>query len=97
MEFLNNSMEVVWIVFIALNHHIIVANFLPHADIPRPKPGRSASAHQCSKLQRSAVTTISTTISALNMSSDVRQSSHGRSGRAPQTVCEDAKNEFYRT
>jgi hypothetical protein len=35
--------------------------------------------------------------SALNVSSDVRQSSHGQSGHAPRTVCEDAKNAFYRT
>jgi hypothetical protein len=35
--------------------------------------------------------------SALNVSSDVRQSSRGWSGRAPQTIREDAKNVFYRT
>jgi hypothetical protein len=33
-------------------------------------------------------------ISALNASLDVRQSSHGRSGRAPRTVREDAKMHF---
>jgi hypothetical protein len=35
--------------------------------------------------------------SAFNASSDVRQSSRGRSGCAPGTVREDAKNAFYRT
>jgi hypothetical protein len=34
---------------------------------------------------------------ALNESSDVRYHSHGWSGRAPQTVREDAYNSFYRT
>jgi hypothetical protein len=35
--------------------------------------------------------------SALNASLDVKQSNHGRSGHAPGTVREDAKNVFYRT
>jgi hypothetical protein len=35
--------------------------------------------------------------SAFNASSDVKYGSRGRSGRAPWTVREDAKNEFYRT
>jgi hypothetical protein len=34
---------------------------------------------------------------ALNVSSDVRYDSHGRSSRAPRTVREDAYNSFYRT
>jgi hypothetical protein len=34
---------------------------------------------------------------ALNVLSDVRYSSHGRSGRAPRTVREDPYNSFYRT
>jgi hypothetical protein len=34
---------------------------------------------------------------ALNASSDVRYDSRGRSGRAPRTVREDAKNTFSRT
>jgi hypothetical protein len=34
---------------------------------------------------------------ALNVSSDVRYGSRGWSGRAPQTVREDAYNSFYRT
>jgi hypothetical protein len=35
--------------------------------------------------------------SAFNVSLDVRYRSRGRSGRAPRTVREDAKNAFYRT
>jgi hypothetical protein len=34
---------------------------------------------------------------ALNVLSDVRYNSHGRSGRAPRTVREDRYNSFYRT
>jgi hypothetical protein len=30
------SMEVVVVVFITLNHHIVVAHFLPYTDGPRP-------------------------------------------------------------
>jgi hypothetical protein len=76
-------MEVVGIVFIATNHFLVVANFLPHADSPRPSPGWSTPAHKQLDLQWSAVTAISTTIIALNASSDVWQSRCGRSGRAP--------------
>jgi hypothetical protein len=65
-------MEVVGIVFIATNHFLAVASFLPTADGPRSWSGRSAPAHQRQKAQRSAVTAISTTISGLNVSSDVR-------------------------
>jgi hypothetical protein len=39
-------MEVVGVEFIALNHHIVVANLLPHVDYLRPWAGRSAPAHQ---------------------------------------------------
>jgi hypothetical protein len=81
----------------SLNHHIVVANFLPTADGPRSWPGQSAPTHQRLKSQQSTITAISMAISSLNMSSDVRWSSRGRFGRAPRTVCEDAKNEFYRT
>jgi hypothetical protein len=55
-------MEVVGVVFIAPNHFLAVASFLPTADGPRPWSGRSASAHQQLKSQWSAVTTISTTV-----------------------------------
>jgi hypothetical protein len=65
-------MEVVGIVFIATNHFLVVASFLPTADGPRSWFGRPAPAHQQLKSQLSAVTAISTAISALNMSSDVR-------------------------
>jgi hypothetical protein len=61
-------MEVVGVVFIALNHHITVVTFLPHADGPRPWAGRSAPAHQRLETQQSTVTTISMVMSALNES-----------------------------
>jgi hypothetical protein len=51
-------MEVVGVVFIASNHFLVIAPFLPTADGPRPWSGRSAPAHQRLKSQRSAVTTI---------------------------------------
>jgi hypothetical protein len=55
-------MEVVGVVFIASNHFLVVAPILPTMDGPRPWSGRSAPAHQRLKSQRSAVTSISTTI-----------------------------------
>jgi hypothetical protein len=55
-------MEVVGDVFIASNHFLVVAPFLPTADDPRPLSGRSAPAHQRLESQRSAVTAISTAI-----------------------------------
>jgi hypothetical protein len=55
-------MEVVGVVFIASNHFLVVAPFLPIADGPRSWSGRSAPAHQRLKSQRSAVTAISMTI-----------------------------------
>jgi hypothetical protein len=65
-------MEVVGVEFIALNHHITVAKFLPLANGPHLWAGRSAPTHQRLETQRSALTTISTTMSALNVSPDVR-------------------------
>jgi hypothetical protein len=82
-----------WVVFIATNHFLVVGSFLPPADGLRPWFGRSVSAHQRLKSQRSAVSAIS----ALNVSLDVRHSSRERSGCAPRTVRDDAKNAFYRT
>jgi hypothetical protein len=58
-------MEVVGVVFIALNQFLAVAPFLSKADGPRPWSGRSTPAHQQLKLQRSAVTAISTAIKHL--------------------------------
>jgi hypothetical protein len=55
-------MEVVGVVFIALNHFLVVAPFLPTADDPCPWSGRSAPAHQRLKSQWSAVMAISTAI-----------------------------------
>jgi hypothetical protein len=64
--------EVVGVVFIATNHFLVVASFLPTADGPCSWSRRSAPAHQRLKSQQLAVTAISTAISALNVSSDVR-------------------------
>jgi hypothetical protein len=58
-------MEVVGVVFIAHNHFLAVAPFLPTADGPRPWSGRSGPAHQRLKLQWIAVTTISMAIEHL--------------------------------
>jgi hypothetical protein len=58
-------MEVVGVVFIAPNHFLAVAPFLPTADGPRPWSRRSAPAHQRLKSQRSVVTAISTAIEHL--------------------------------
>ena len=55
-------MEVVGVVFIALNHFLAVGPFLPTVDGPRPWSRRSALAHQRLQSQRSAVTAISTAI-----------------------------------
>jgi hypothetical protein len=55
-------MEVVGVLFIATNHFLVVAPFLPTADGPRPWSGRSAPTHQPLKSQRSAVMVISTAI-----------------------------------
>jgi hypothetical protein len=55
-------MEVVGVVFIASNHFLVVAPFLPTSDSPRTWSGWSAPAHQWLKSQRSAVTAISTAI-----------------------------------
>jgi hypothetical protein len=57
-----SQMEVVGVVFIASNHFLAVAPFLPTADGLCPWSGWSAPAHQRLKSQRSTVTAISTTI-----------------------------------
>jgi hypothetical protein len=90
-------MEVVGVVFIAPNNFLAVAPFLPTADGLRPWSGRSAPAHQRLKTQRSAVTAISTAILHLMRRQMSDKGSRGRSGRAPRTIREDAKNTFYRT
>jgi hypothetical protein len=58
-------MEVVGVVFIAPNHFLAVAPFVPTADGPRPWSGQSGPAHQRLQSQRSAVTAISTAIKHL--------------------------------
>jgi hypothetical protein len=55
-------MEVVGVVFIAPNHFLAVASFLPNVDGPRSWSGQSAPVHQWLKSQWSAVTAISTAI-----------------------------------
>jgi hypothetical protein len=83
-------MEVVGVVFIAPNHFLAVAPFLPTTDGPRPWSGRSAPAHQRLKSQRSAVTAISTAILHLMRRQMSDKGSCGRFGRAPRTVRKDA-------
>jgi hypothetical protein len=83
-------MEVVGVVFIATNHFLVVAPFLPTADGPRLWSRRSAPAHQRLKSQRSAVTAISTATLHLMRRQMSDKGSHGWSGRAPRTVREDA-------
>jgi hypothetical protein len=83
-------MEVVGVVFITPNHFLAVAPFLPTADGPHPWSGRSAPTHQWLKLQRSAVTAISTANLYLMCHQMLDKGSHRRSDRAPQTVCGDA-------
>jgi hypothetical protein len=58
-------MEVVGVVFIAPNHFLAIAPFLPIANGPRPWSGRSAPADQRLKSQWSAVTAISMAIEHL--------------------------------
>jgi hypothetical protein len=79
-------MEVVGVVFIATNHFLAVAPILPTADGPRPWSGRSAPTDQRLKTQRSAVIAILHLMR--RQLSD--KGSHGRFGRAPRTVREDA-------
>ena len=83
-------MEVVGVVFIATNHFLAVAPFLPTTDGPRPWSGRSAPAHQQLKTQRSTVTAISTAILHLIHRQMSDKGSRGRSDRAPRMVREDA-------
>jgi hypothetical protein len=83
-------MEVVGVVFIAPNHFLAVAPFLPTANGPHPWSRRSAPAHQRLKSQRSAVTAISTATLHLMRRQMSDKGSRGLSGRAPRTVREDA-------
>jgi hypothetical protein len=83
-------MEVVGLVFIAPNHFLVVAPFLPTADGPRPWSGRSAplvrTVRPCTSTTE--ISTVSSNgyindYNALNASSDVRS-------RQSWTVREDA-------
>jgi hypothetical protein len=82
-------MEVVGVVFIASNHFLTIAPFLPTVDGPRLWSGRSAPADQWLKSQRSAVTAISTAILHLMRRQMSDKGNHERSGRASRTVRED--------
>jgi hypothetical protein len=64
--------------------------FLPTTDGPRPWSGRSAPADQRLKMQQSEVTAISMAILHLMRRQMSDKGSRERSGRAPQTVREDA-------
>jgi hypothetical protein len=90
-------MEVVGVVFIALNHFLAIAPFLSTADGPRPWSGRSAPAHQRLKSQRSAVTTISMAIWHLMRRQMSDKGNHGWSDCAPRTVRDDAIIHFTKT
>ena len=83
-------MEVVGVVFVAPNHFLAVASFLPTADGPRPWSGRSAPAHQQLQSQQSAIMAISTATMHEMCRQMSDKGSRGRSGRAPWTVREDA-------
>ena len=65
-------------------------SILLSADGRRARSGRSAPVDQRLKMQRSAVTAISTAILHLMRRQMSDKGSRGRSGRAPRTVREDA-------
>jgi hypothetical protein len=65
-------------------------SILPTADGPPAWSERSAPVDQRLKMQRSAVTAISTAILHLMRRQMSDKASRGRSGRAPRTVREDA-------
>jgi hypothetical protein len=65
-------------------------SILPSADGPPAWSGRSAPVDQRLKMQRSAVTAISTAVLHLMRRQMSDKASRGRSGRAPRTVREDA-------
>jgi hypothetical protein len=69
-------------------------SILPSTDGPPSWSGRSAPVDQRLKMQRSAVTTISTAILHLMRRQMSDKASRGRSGRAPRTVRETAIIQF---
>jgi hypothetical protein len=71
--------------------------FLLSADGPPSWCGRSAPVDQRLKMQRSAVTVISTAILHLMRRQMSDWASRGRSGRAPRTVREAPYNSFFGT
>jgi hypothetical protein len=85
-----------WVVFIATNHFLVVAPFLPTADGLCPWSGRSVSTHQRLKSQQSAVTAISMAIVHLmHRQIQIKQSRTVRP--CTQMVLKDAKSAFCRT
>jgi hypothetical protein len=80
---------VVGVVFIATNHFLAIAPFCQPRTVRPPGPG-SAPADQRLKMQRLAVTAISTTILHLMRRQMLDKGSRGWSSRAPRTVREDA-------
>ena len=70
-------------------------SILPTADGPPTWSGRSAPVDQRLKMQRSAVTAISTAILHLMRRLMSNKASRGRSDRAPWTVREDAIIHFF--
>ena len=81
-------------VFIAPNHFLVVAPFLPTTDGPCPWSGRSAPAHQRLKSQRLAATTISTATLHLMCRQMSDKGSRGWSGRAPGRSARTLKIHF---
>ena len=90
-------MEVVGVVFYSPQPLPSRWAILPSADGPRARSGRSAPVDQRLKMQRSAVTAISTAILHLMRRQMSDRPSRGRSGRAPRTVREAPYNSFFRT
>jgi hypothetical protein len=70
-------------------------SILPTADGPPAWSGRSAPVDQRLKMQRSAVTAISTAILHLMRRQMSDKARRGRSGRAPRTVRADAIIHFF--
>jgi hypothetical protein len=97
MEWLGVLNEGGWVVFIALNHHIVVAFILPHVDGPYCRSGRSVHARSTARSQRSVTPAIWTTIITLNVLLDVRKSLTWTVWLWLRMVRVDAINHFFQT
>jgi hypothetical protein len=69
LECLDAIQRVVGVIFITMNHHLVVVTFLPHADGLRSWSGRSAPARSTADESQQSVTTA---IIVLNVSSYVK-------------------------